>query len=426
VQVSGPDLPAAASSAGVPGASGGDRTASRVVVPSGAQPRSAVRAVAAASSALTVGVLPVFLAGALSDSMAAELGFGSAGAGLAVALFFVSSAVTAVPMGRLTERLGPAAALRSGVVLSASVTLAIGAVAGAWWHLAVLLVLAGPSVGLVDTGGARLFTDAIRADRHGLAFGAKEASIPTASMLAGISIVLLAERFGWTWAFLIGAGLAPGVLALIPSSGPAYRPGGRATAPGSRSGTSVWFAVGVAAAAAASMAAATLFVPAMIDAGWTGAAAGALLALASIVTIATRLGLGWLSDRAPSSTWWHLVGAISVGAVGAGLLASGASGRLVPVGALLLVGAGWGWTGLAFLSAVRATPEGPATAAGLVLTGLAAGGAVGPASFGLIASRASYGTAWASCALALVVAAVLTGLAGRARLTTGAQLEPES
>lgn len=302
----------------------------RMLARSAWQAHSAVRVTIAASSTLTVSVLPVFLVGALAGPIGADLGFGSAGTGLAITAFFAAGAVTAVPMGRLTERLGATVTMRAGVALSGSTTLAIGLLVDAWWHLAALLALAGCSVGLADTGGARSFADAIRTGRHGLAFAAKEASVPAASMLAGFSIPLLAERFGWTWAFVVGACLAPVVVLLIPPAARTGRHEEPVDAAAGRPKALMWLAIGVAVAAAASNAAATLFVPAMTDVGWSAGSAGALLALASIVTMGTRLVLGWASDQAPAATWWHLAGAISLGAVGAGLLAGASAGPLIP------------------------------------------------------------------------------------------------
>jgi predicted MFS family arabinose efflux permease len=370
-----------------------------------------MRVIAAACAALTVGVIPVFLLGALSEPIGDELGFGTAGTGVLITVFFASAALTAVPMGAITDRVGAGVAMRLGVVISATITLVIGAGAQQWWHLAVLMVLAGVAIGLADTGGARAFSDAIPPHRHGLAFGGKEASIPGAAMLAGLSIPLLAERFGWTWAFVVGAVLAIPVVVLIPGralagpSRPVADEGSRSD--GQRPASLVVFAIGVACASAASSASATLFVPAVSAGGWSTGAAGVLLAGGSVASIVVRMGLGWWSDLAPHLTRWLLSSALILGVGGAVVLTVTDRGPLVPVGAVCLLGAGWGWTGLAFLRAVRAVPHAPARAAGIVLSGLAGGGAAGPALFGVIASTWSYQTAWAAAATALGVGAVI-------------------
>ncbi|MCD9625674.1 MFS transporter [Rhabdothermincola salaria] len=379
---------------------------------------SSVRRVTlAASATLTVAVLPVFLVGSLSADIGRELGFGTAGTGVAITGFFAAGGLTAVGMGRVTDRVGAKVAMRAGVVLSGICTLALGTIATQLWQLVVLLGLAGTAIGLVDTGGARSFSEAVRFGRQGLAFGIKEASVPAASMLAGLSLPVLADALGWQWAFVVGAALAPAVWFLVP---PDPVPGDvdHAAHPASpdtdaphrsttRRATLVLFAVGVAFGAGASSAAATLFVPAVSDAGWTENAAGVLLAIASIASIATRLGLGWSSDLAPQHIRRMLAGALALGALGAALLAVSSAPAVVVAGALLVLGAGWGWSGLAFLRAVRATPEAPSIAAGIVLTGLATGGTVGPALFGVIASRWSYTASWWSAAGALAIAAAV-------------------
>ncbi|HEY1119320.1 MAG TPA: MFS transporter, partial [Acidimicrobiales bacterium] len=93
----------------------------------------------AGSLALTGTVVPAFLTGALSSRIGDDLGFGSGAAGVAVAALFVGAGVFAVPMGRVTERIGPTRAIRAGTVISAACALAIAGVVSAWWQLAAVL-----------------------------------------------------------------------------------------------------------------------------------------------------------------------------------------------------------------------------------------------------------------------------------------------
>lgn len=359
----------------------------------------------AGSVALTTTVVPAFLTGALSGRIGDDLGFGDGGAGAAVAAFFVGAGVFAVPMGRVTERIGPTRALRAGALVSAVVALAIAAFASSLWQLIVLLVVAGSAVGLVDTGAARAFGDSVPSTRHGIAFGAKEASVPAASLAAGLSIPVLAEQLGWRSAFVAGALLAPLVWVLVPRLA-ADRPppaDGRAGADGR--GPLLLFAAGVALGCAAATAASTLLVPAIEDRGWDESDAGILLAVASGASIAVRLAAGSRGDRAPRSTWAMVATLLGIGAVGAVLLATTAAGPAGVIGAIAVIGGGWGWTGLAFQTAVRVGRDRPAAAAGIVLTGLSVGGAAGPAAFGAIASALSYSAAWATAAAALLAGA---------------------
>jgi len=329
-----------------------------------------------------------------------------------VAVFFVGAGALAVPMGRLTERIGPTLALRAGVAVSGASSLAVAGLATTWWHLAVALFVGGSAVGLVDTGAARAFGDAVPSGRHGLAFGTKEASVPAASLLAGVSIPVLADRAGWRAAFALGAGLAPLVWLAVPRLD-ATRPaaadeGGDRTPP-----ALVLFAAGVALAVAAATAAGTLLVPAVESRGWEEGDAGVLLAVASAASISTRVLAGLRGDRRPTGTWTTLTVLLVLGAAGALLLASVGGGVATVVGAVAVVGAGWGWTGLAFQTAVRVARNRPAAAAGVVLTGLSIGGVAGPAAFGAIASAASYELSWAAATGALLVGAGLIAASRR-------------
>lgn len=357
-------------------------------------------------------MVPAFLTGSLSGRIGDDLGFGEGGAGAAVAAFFVGAGALAVPMGRITERVGPTVALRAGVAISAACGLAVAGLASSWWQLALALFVAGTAVGLVDTGAARAFGDAVAADRHGLAFGTKEASVPAASLVAGLSIPVLADRAGWRAAFALGAALAPLVWLVVPrldaARAAATDEGDDRTPP-----ALVLFAAGVALAVAAATAAGTLLVPAIESRGWDEGDAGVLLAVASAASISTRVLAGLRGDRHPTGTWTTLTTLLVVGAAGAVVLASVGGGVATVVGAVAVVGAGWGWTGLAFQTAVRVARNRPAAAASVVLTGLSIGGVAGPAAFGAIASAVSYELSWAISTAALLVGAALIAASQR-------------
>jgi len=363
--------------------------------------------------------VPAFLAGALSSRIGDDLGFGDGAAGAAVAAFFVGSGLLAVPMARLTERIGPARALRAGVAASAACGIVVAAGVSSWWQLALVLFVAGTTVGLVDTGAARAFGDALPSGRLGIAFGAKEASVPAAALVAGLSIPVLVDRTGWRAAFLLGALLVPVVWAVVPrlAAGPARTdPDDGGERPPS---ALVLFAAGVGAAGGAATAASTLLVPALEDRGWSEGGAGWLLAAASLASIGVRVVAGVRSDERPGGSWGLFLALVVAGAAGALLLAATSATAPGAAGAVTVIGAGWGWTGLAYVTAVRVGGQRPAAAAGVVLTGLSIGGAGGPAAFGAIASAWSYAAAWAAAAGALVLGAAAVAVARRS-------LEPAS
>ena len=361
--------------------------------------------VLAGSVALTATVVPAFLTGALSGRIGDDLGFGAGAAGAAVAAFFVGAGLLAVPAGRITERIGATWALRTGAAVSGACAVGIAAAVHSWWQLTAVLVVSGSAVGLVDTGAARAFGDAVPAARHGIAFGTKEASVPAASLVAGLSIPVLVDHLGWRAAFVAGAVLTPLVWALVPRLHAMPGPTDDVDIARGGRGPLVLFASGIALGCGAATAASTLLVPAIEDRGWAERDAGVLLAVASVGSISVRLAAGSRGDRHPRRTWTMVAGLLVVGAGGAALLAATGGAVTGVIGALAVIGCGWGWTGLAFQTAVRVSNDRPAAAASIVLVGLSIGGAVGPAAFGAIAGSRSYGAAWAVAAVALVAGA---------------------
>jgi predicted MFS family arabinose efflux permease len=397
--------------------------------------RASLRTTLTASGALTTSMLPVFLLGALSEQIRAELGFDEAAVGAVVTVLFVTVGVAAAAVSRVTERIGANVALRTGVAVSGLTTAAIGALASSWWHLAVGFAIVAFALILIDTGAARAFSEGVANDRQGSAFGLKEASVPAASLLAGVALPTVGVAFGWRATFVGVIAVAVVVLALLPrrvgpdaAAGDAPVREGRAVdvaTPGSAAPEVAvlassaprvrWFAAGVGVGGGAATAAATFLAPSVSARGLSTAAAGTTLVVASVASIAVRIGSGRWADRPGSATVRATSLLLAVGAVGAVVLALPVPAPLAVVGAVALLGGGWGWTGLAFLSVVRAHAGAPAVAAGVVLTGIGIGGAAGPPAFGALASRVSYTAAWAATAGALALASTVTAASVRAR-----------
>lgn len=387
------------------------------------------RTIATASGALIVGTLPMFLLGALSGRIGADLQVGGTVIGGLVALFFAAGAVSSIPAGHLTDRIGATAALRTAAVIAASCSLGVAALGVDVRILLVLFVIGGTAIAMADTGGARAIAASIPAGRQGIAFGGKEASIPAASMLAGLAVPILGAQLGWRPAFAVAGGLAVTFLFAVPGGlGPSTTRGSTArvsttrrrrvptrTPAGSdrRPATSetgpgtglvlllLAFAAGLGGAAAT--ATPTFLVPAAVAGGLGESPAGFLLAGASIVGIGMRLSAGVLADRITGAEIRFTALLLGVGTVGLLALSLGGTAATA-IGAVLAIGGGWGWTGLIFLAAVRTRPSRPAGAAGTVLAGLGTGGAAGPITFGWLADGPGYPTAWLTAGAAMFVA----------------------
>ena len=352
---------------------------------------------AAVCVGIAASVTPGFLLGTLFVDMGPDLGFDEATSGLLVASFFGASAFVAAPLGRWVDRRGPAFTMRVALAASALLQLSIAGLGHSVVIVAALAVLAGAANSLNQLAANVWIARFVAEDRQGLAFAAKQSSMPAAALVAGFSLPLLVDSFGWPSAFVLGGCLALGSLALLGST----RDEQRAPAPPSATKEvhrEERLALGALALAAAfsSAAAVTLgsfFVNSAIDSGFEPGTAGTVLAIGSVISISSRLLAGRDADRRSGT----LLGTVAV------MLALGAASYLVMairqpwahvVAVPLAFGAGWAWPGVFNLSVVRAHPDRPGRATGVTQTGTYVGAAVGPLIFGFLAEDVGYETAW--------------------------------
>lgn len=428
--------------------------------------------VAIAIAAATSGVLPVFLTGAMGVQLRHALHFSDLGLGVAVASFFAASALCSVSFGVLAERRGPIAVMRLAVATSIASLLVLGLGVGSLATLCVALALGGIANGATQPAVNLFLSRRGPRARQGLAFGIKQAGIPTATLLSGLAVPALALTLGWQASYLAGAVVAAGVALVLwrqrdavaeardaartrrpartgPEPGdlrggepiarrPAPeppRPGGLGAgpAPGPASRGPVLplvvLACGMALAVSAANSLGSFAVPSAVDHGVAPGLAGLLASLGSVFGFSARVGLGWRADaeraEAPASpvarraflARRHLAtvaGALTLGTLGYLALATGSHALLVP-GVVLAFGAGWGWNGLFNLAVVRAYADGPARATGITQVGTYLGGMAGPLGFGAVASGVSYALAWSLCAAFALGGAALF-LTGRSLL----------
>ena len=370
------------------------------------------RPVLLAVAVATAGVLPAFLTGGLAVQIRAEMGFGSAALGLAVALFFVSASTASVVMGRLVERIGSHHGMRLAVFGSAASLLCVALFAGSWTGLVVCLVFGGLFNAVAHPATHLSLAREVPAGRQGLSFGIKQAAIPSATLLAGLAVPGIALTFGWRWAFAGGALLALGVALIVPRE----RAGGVKRVAEARSsdapiGPLVLLAVGIGLGSAAATPLGAFVVESSVATGLGVGEAGLLLALGSAASIVVRVLFGRLADGMEGGRLLLVGGMLGAGVAGFVMLATGAPALVVP-GVLLAFAAGWGWPGLFNFAVVRTNPGAPAAATGVTQTGASGGAAVGPILFGVVVEAAGYGTAWLFSGV-LALAALVAILAGR-------------
>ena len=383
--------------------------------PGGPSYRPVLLAVAVA----TAGILPPFLTGGLAVQIRAELGFGAGALGLLVAVFFAVSALFSVVSGRVVERIGSSRGMRLSALTGACSMVAVAVLAGSWWGLAACLVFGGLGNAVSHPSTHLLLAREVSPDRQGLAFGIKQAAIPTATLLAGLAVPTLAVTAGWRWGFAVGAVLALVVALLVPGRGEGgYGHGiqrvGEARAGDAPLAALALLALGIGLGSVAANPLGVFLVESAVDAGIGVGSAGLLLALGGAVSIVVRIVFGRLADGMGGGRLLLVAGMLVVGTAGFALLASGAAPFMV-VGVVLAFGAGWGWPGLFNFAIVKSNPKAPAAATGITQTGASGGAALGPLAFGLVVEASSYGVAWISSgAVALLAAAAI--LAGRRML----------
>jgi MFS family permease len=366
-------------------------------------------------------VLPAYVVGGLAVQLRAELDFGEGMLGLAVAVFFASSALGSAPFGRLVERIGAYRGTIVGTGVAAASLLGIALLARSWWSLAAWLVVAGLANAMVQVAVNLQLARAIAPARLGLAFGLKQSAVPASTLLAGVAVPLIALTVGWRYAFATGALLAVVATAALGRTRlpPPQAPRRTALCTGDATvGALVVVAVAGGLGAAAANTLGAFVVDSSVLAGVDPAWGGWLLAGGSVLGIVVRVAAGLVADRVDRTVLPAVAGLLSLGAVGLWLLGEAGAGPLLPLAVALAFGAGWGWNGLYNLAVVRHNANAPAAATGITQAGIYLGGVVGPPIFGAAAQAWSYPVAWRGAAVVLLASAVLH-LVGAGRLRHG-------
>lgn len=360
-----------------------------------------------AGAATVVFVLPVYLSGALAVQLTDELRFGPTGLGVAVAVFFGAGAVASVPLGRLADRLGAVLTVRVSAAIAGIVSVGIATTARSWTALVAWLAVGSAANALGQPGVNRLLINRIPNARQGVAFGVKQSAPPAASMLAGLSVPLVAATVGWRWAFALAGPAALGIAVAAGRRPP--RPV-RSSA-GSEGRTKLrdprlllLLAVAFGLGNVASAPLPTFFVASAVDAGVSGEFAGALLAIGSVVAISVRIVAGVTSDRLPSGHLYLCAGMLGCGSLGIALLTAGQP-VLMAIGVIVAMAGTWGYNGVFLYAVIRTYRDTPGAATGALMPGAMMGATTGPLLFGMVVDGFSYPVAWGLSVATAVLAA---------------------
>ena len=358
-----------------------------------------------------VTIAPVFFAGAFGAQIAADLGIGPAALGGLASVFFAVTGISATHLGRLSDRIGGRAAGRAAIAASAS-SLAIAGIGSSYAHLLVAMAFGGIGNGLGGPTANMIVSSRMPAGMMGASFGIKQSAVPLATFLGGMAIPLFVTDFGWRPVMVGAAILSCATLLSVPGAHPertetdtleTARPG----LDGVTIATSAAFLFGIAAATSMS----TLLSIFAVEVGLTASFAGYALSAGSIGAIAVRIASGTATDRGKADPTKLSVAMMTVGAIGFVGLSTGTAAA-VAGGTFVAYAIGWGWSGLLVLNLVRAHPEAPGSATGVVLSGAAIGGMTGPASIGWIAEHSGFPVAWLVAGGTLLVAAICAHVSG--------------
>jgi MFS family permease len=348
---------------------------------------------------------PLFIVAAESVGLQRDLHFGKAQLGLAISIGFLASALVAAPFGRHFQRVGPSPGLRLSALLTLVALWAIAS-ASSWWQVAPALAIGGMGNACAQVSANLSLAAGVAPMRQGVAFALKQAALPIASILAGISVPLLASAGGWRMTCIVASGAALAGVLLRPGIPPApAKP--TAHDDGRRSSTLMLIAVVGLFAGAAGASVAAFTVDAAVAHSFGPGGAGLLLAVGSLSAVVGRLASGWVVDRRDSPGLSELA---ILGAVGAAsfllVSVSGDDQALFVLGIIGCFAAGWGWPGIIYYATVRSHGAAPGISTGVVLSWVYVGNLAGPVGTGLLVQHVSYTVAWLAGAIALALAAV--------------------
>lgn len=357
-------------------------------------------------------MLAVFITSALAPQLA-DIGVTAARLGITVAVYFGLGSIIAPIGGRFADRIGSVRIMRAALVLAAACLVAVGLLVYGWVSLVIAVGICGIANGAIQPAANRYIGQLTPIERQGFAFGIKQAAIPTAILLGGISVPAAVHLTGWRTIYLVAAGIAIVVAIAIPAPPPhrrRRRAASRDVAPELDRRPLLVLALGWAVASAGSNALGSFFVLGAVHAGFSPVNAALLAVGGATASIVVRVGVGFLADRWVGGGLGVVAVMSGAGAVSVALLATGT----VPAFLLAVVvgyGVGWGWAGLANYAVVQVHPTQPGKATGITQAGAGAGACTGPLAFGAIASGVGFELAWvvAGAALLLAVGVILTG-----------------
>ena len=180
-------------------------------------------------------------------------------------------------------------------------------------------------------------------------FGLKQAAVPGAYMLAGLSASISPWRDNWRLAFLCGVGVAlvgTWFIQFIDEIGRLENHEGRPGSAKMRRVSLVWLVAGGGFGAAAGNCLGSFLLTSLVVLGVTQATAGLVVGLSSAIGVGTRIVAAWTTDLRRGDGLGTVVSMLGVGTIGFVLLATQQEFIFLVLGSLLAFAIGFGWPGV--------------------------------------------------------------------------------
>ena len=366
----------------------------------------------------TSAVMSLVAVPVLATEIATETDIGASWVGVYTSLIFGAAMFTSAASGGIIHRLGPVRTNQMGLVFSATALL-LALTANPWW-LALSAVLIGAGYGPNTPSGSEVLGRVTPPRMRGLVFSIKQSGAPLGAMAGGLILPAVVAAGDWRTALVTGAIIVYAAAFLIQPLRARIDPVPAGGGPLRRASTLDAIRATLADVAMRRLTAAafvlisvhtcfqTFTVAYLVEHVGLGlTAAGSLFAVLSVAGAASRVGLGWLSDRLRRAHGVLVV--LSLGASASCALVALFTGTWTATAMVLasvFAGVGTaGWYGVFLAEVARLAPS--------ERVGLATGGAlffvyaaicVGPLVFTATVSLAgSYPPAyWLGAAVSLV------------------------
>lgn len=356
----------------------------------------------------TIGcVYPGFLVGAVSVQVIAEFDLSAGRYGWAMGTYFLAATATSILGGHLVQRVGPRRQLIGCLIVTIVGQGAIATLAHSFGIMVALLALCG-SVNALNQTAVNLALTRARLPRLGLAVALKQSGMPSAAMVSGAAVPVLALTLGWRSAFVLGVVVAGFGLAMVlrwvePGGVEVFGPARPVSSPRAL----YWSFVGGGCLSFAAGALTSWIVASGVDAGLSEATAGWMLSIGSAVGISARLVWGVRSDAMTIRPYTMAAALALVGAGGMlGLTSRTETGHVLAT--LVAFGAGWAWPVFTNFGIMRANGDAAGAASGITQMGIYLGVFAGPLVTGWTIDEWGYSAMWVVVAVVMTLGAAIT------------------